>query len=536
MFTTRRDDPERGSQRSMVLARGGMACTSHPLASAAAAEILRGGGNAVDAAIAAVALLGVVEPYSTGIGGDCFMLMWSAAEQRLVGLNGSGRAPRRATVDAIAAQGHATMPMLGMVAVTVPGAVDAWACALERFGSRSLASVLAPAIHYAAAGFPATEVICAQWAFAAGLLQTADGRRVFAAPRLGATVRLPELARALQQIADGGPDVLYRGELAARIVAFSEAHGGLLERADLAAHASEWVEPIGTTYRDVTVHELPPNGQGVAALLALNILERFDVATLAADPAAALHVTIEAVKLAYADRDRYVADPAAVAVPTAPLLSKAYARTRASAIRAGAVLDPVAAGAPLPGADTVYLTTADAAGNVVSLINSLYFPFGSGMVVEGTGIALQNRGYGFVLDPAHPNCVAPGKRPFHTIIPAMVCRDGRPLVSFGVMGGNVQAQAHVQVVSRLIDLGMNIQEALDAPRFHYLGGARVALERRFGAEVARALSGRGHLVEDEAAALPLGGFGGGQGLMIEPASGTFWGGSDARKDGCAIGF
>ena len=536
MFSTRRGPAGgAGGPRSMVLARGGMACTSQPLASLAAVETLRAGGNAVDAAVTAAALLGVVEPYNTGIGGDCFMLIWDAAEGRLHGLNGSGRAPARATREALAAHG-AAMPMHGMLPVTVPGAVDAWAAALARFGTRSLAEALAPAIDYATHGFPASEVVAGEWRFAAGLLQGPAAQAAFAPPRVGAVVRLPELARSLAAIAAGGRDVFYEGELAARIAAFSEAHGGLLARADLAAHRSTWVEPIATCYRGHTVHELPPNGQGVAALLALNILEHFDVPALARDGAEVAHLRIEAVKLAYADRDRYVADPEHAAVPTAALLAKDYARTRAAAIRPDAALAAVTAGEPVRGRDTVYLTTADGAGNVVSFINSLFYPFGSGMVVTGTGIALQNRGFAFALDPAHPNCIAPRKRPFHTIIPAMLCRDGRPLVSFGVMGGNVQAQAHVQVVSHLVDHGSNVQEALDRPRFHYLGGARVALERGVGTEVARALAALGHVVEDAAAAMPFGGFGGGQGIMVDPATGTFWGGSDGRKDGCAIGF
>jgi gamma-glutamyltranspeptidase / glutathione hydrolase len=536
MFTTRRNEPHRGSRRSMVLGRGGMVCTSQPLASFAGAELLRGGANAVDAAVAAAALLGVVEPYSTGVGGDCFMLIWSGSERRLFGLNGSGRAPRRAMLDAFRAQGLTQMPAYGMLPVTVPGAVDAWATALARFGSRTLGEVLAPAIHYAAEGFPASELIAARWALVVGLLQTVDGRAAFAPPALGHVTRLPALARTLRTIADGGVAAFYRGEIADRIVAFSAAHGGLLEREDLATHRSTWVEPIASGYRGYALYELPPNGQGLAALLALNILEQLDVGAYEPESADALHLRIEAVKLAHADRDRYVADPEHAAVPTAALLTRDYARRRAALVRPDlAAADPTA-GRPLPAAETVYVTAADASGTVVSLINSLYFPFGSGMVVGDTGIALQNRGYGFSLDRAHPNCVAPGKRPFHTIIPAMLFRDGRPLVSFGVVGGNVQAQAHVQVVSNLVDHGFNIQEALDRPRFHQLHGAHVALERTFADGVREALAARGHVVEDEAAALPFGGFGGGQGIMLDPLGGVLWGGSDARQDGCAIGF
>src|SRR5262245_29435687 len=537
-FTSHRSDAERGSQRSMVLGRGGMVCTSQPLASFAGAEILRSGGNAVDAAVASAAVLGVVEPFMTGIGGDCFMLIWHAADRRLYGLNGSGRAPRAATRDAVLARGHSDMPMLGMLSVTMPGAVDAWCSALERFGSRSLADALAPAIHYAEEGFAVSEIIAFQWGLAVGLLDQPEGRRTFTidgrAPHLGEHVRLLGLARSLRLLATGGRDVFYRGELAEQIVACSRTYGGLLDADDLAAHQSEWVEPISTDYRRYRVCELPPNGQGLAALIALNILECFDLAALADDAAGVAHLQIEAVKLAFADRNRYIADPAQAAVPVAQLLSKDYAQGRAALIdrqRARKRIDP----GNLAGGDTVYLTVADGAGNIVSLINSLYLAFGSGMAAGDTGIVLQNRGYGFSLDPTHPNCIAPGKRPFHTIIPAMMLQNDRPVASFGVMGGDMQAQGHVQVVSHLVDGGCNIQEAIDAPRFNYLAADRVALERKLGARVGAELARRGHVVEDENAALLRGGFGGAQGIMID-AAGTYWGGSDPRKDGCAIGF
>ncbi len=540
MFSSHRTDPLRRSQRSMVLGRAGMACTSQPLASFAGAAMLRGGGNAVDAAICAAAVLGVVEPFMTGLGGDCFMLVWSGANQQLFGLNGSGRAPRTATPAALVERGYTQMPMLGMLSVTVPGAVDAWCTALERFGSRPLADVLAPAIDYAESGFAVSEIIAAQWGLAIALLQQAEARRAFTidgrAPRLGEIVRLPGLARSLRALAAGGREVFYRGELAEQIVACSCAYGGLLGSADLAAHRSDWVDPIDTEYRGYQVCELPPNGQGLTALLALNILECFDLAGLADDPAATVHLQIEAIKLAFADRNRYIADPSQVAVPTSELLSKDYAQGRAALIHPTRARTKVAPGRLPTRADTVYLTVADAAGNVVSLINSLYLAFGSGMVAGDTGIVLQNRGAGFSLDPTHPNCIAPGKRPFHTIIPAMLLKDGRPHVSFGVMGGDMQAQGHVQVISHLVDGGWNIQEAIDQPRFHYLEADRVALERSCAERVGAALAERGHVIEDESAALARGGFGGGQGIMIDPITRTYWGGSDSRKDGCAIGF
>lgn len=537
MFSSSRLDHRRGARRSVVMARGGMACTSQPLASLAAAETLRAGGSAVDAAICAAAVLGVVEPFMTGIGGDCFMLIWDPATQTLHGLNGSGRAPRAATREAILARGHDRMPMHGMLPVTVPGAVDAWCEALTRFGRRSLADALAPALAYAGDGFPVSEIIASQWSFAAALLQHDDARRAFTIggrpPRLGEVVRLPELAASLRALAAGGRDVFYRGELARAIADCARAHGGLLDESDLAEHRSTWVEPLVTDYRGLAVCELPPNGQGLTALLALNILECFELEGAAPDLRA--HLQIEAVKLAFADRDRWIADPERAPVPVRELLDKAYAQGRAALIRPDAALKRVASGA-LPAADTVYLTTADRDGMVVSLINSLYLAFGSGMVAGRTGIALQNRGFGFTLDPAHPNCIAPGKRPFHTIIPGMLLRDGRPLVSFGVMGGDMQAQGHVQLVSHLRDGGDNVQEAIERPRFNFLGGDRVALEAELAAGAGGALTRRGHVVEDESAALLAGGFGGAQAIAIDPASGAYWGGSDPRKDGCAIGF
>jgi gamma-glutamyltranspeptidase/glutathione hydrolase len=524
----------------MVLGRDGMVCTSQPLASSAGAQVLRQGGNAVDAAVCAAAVLGVVEPHSTGIGGDCFLLVWNAAEQKLYGLNGSGRAPAAASLEALGERGLDGMPMLGILPVTVPGALDAWRAAVERFGSRALGTLLEPAIGYARDGFPVSEIIAEEWGFTIGLLQNDEARRTFTidgrAPRLGEIVRLPALARSLAAIAAGGAEVFYRGELAEQIAACSERLGGWLAREDLAAHRSEWVEPITADYRGYRVCEIPPNGQGLAALVALNVLECFDVP--AADPLSpdALHWRIEAVKLAYADRSRYIADPEHAAVPVAELLSKDYAQGRAALLKRDRALKGARAGGFPGGSDTVYLTAADRQGNVVSLINSLFFAFGSGIVAGETGIALQNRGYGFSADPQHPNRLAPGKRPFHTIIPGMILRDGKPLVSFGVMGGDMQAQGHVQVVSNLVDFGCNIQEAIDLPRFHYLDTDRVALERELHESAGADLARRGHAVEDPAAALVRGGFGGGQGIMIDPATGAYWGGSDKRKDGCAVGF
>lgn len=543
MFASRRNgkDPVR-SQRSMALARHGMVCTSQTLASAAGMQILREGGNAIDAAVAAAAVLGVVEPFSTGIGGDCFALVWIADEQQLHGINGSGRAPEQLTLDLLSSRGLGSVPMHGMLPVTVPGAIDAWDALLRRFGTMSLSTVLGPAIDYAHEGFPVSEIIAYQWDLIVqfGLLQHADAIRTFTlegrAPRLGETFRLPNLARSLESIARNGVDEFYRGDLADRIAAFSAANDGVLTVADLDAHRSTWVEPISTDYRGHRLFEIPPNGQGLAALIALNLLETFDVAAHPLTSPENLHLRIEAMKLAFADRNRFVADPEYADVPIAALLDKDYARRRAAAIDPRRANPDPHAGEPSPGTDTVYLTTADAAGNVVSFINSLFMPFGSCMVAGNTGIMLQNRGYGFVTDPAHPNCVAPRKRPLHTIIPAMLFRDAKPLVSFGVMGGHIQAQGHLQVVSNLVDYGLNIQEALDAPRFHYLGGNLTALEPEYPDSSIPALRALGHDAQGEEAAALSGGFGGGQGIQIDPATGSLWGGSDRRKDGCAIGW
>jgi len=503
---------------------------------------MRSGGNAVDAAITAAAVQGVVEPFSTGIGGDCFLLVWVESERKLYGLNGSGRSPAAATIEAYRDRGLSEVPFQGALSVTVPGAVDAWCEALGRFGTKPLGDVLAPAIGYAREGFPVSEVVAHEWDLAAraGLLQHPEAARVFSvggeSPRLGSVVRLPDLAGTLERLAEGGREFFYRGELARRIAACVREAGGLLRKEDLAAHQSTWVEPIGTSYRGYWLWELPPNGQGLTALLALNILENFDLSARMLGSPEALHLEIEAVKLAFADRNRHLADPEWMRVPVPMLLSKDYAQGRAALIDPRRAMAQADAGSFAGGSDTVCLVTADHQGNVVSLANSLFAPFGSGIVVPGTGIALQNRGRAFVFDPDHPNCLAPCKRPFHTIVPAMLFRDERPVAAFGVMGGDLQAQGHVQLVAHLVDYALNIQEAIDYPRFHYLDGNRVSLEFEHAEAVRDGLRRMGHVVEDEAAALFRGGFGGGQGVAIDPQARVYWGGSDWRKDGCAAGF
>lgn len=542
-FGTRRGeaaDPH-ASARSVVLARNGAACTSQPLASQVAVSVLRGGGNAFDAAVAAAAVLGVVEPYNTGIGGDCFALCWSAREGRVVALNGSGRAPEAASAVSLRDRGHTVMPAQGIDTVTVPGAVGAWAALVDRFGARRFADALAPAIEIAREGFAVTEVISREWDLVSrfGFLRNDAARRCFApegdAPKLGEIVRFGDLARSMETLAREGPRAFYEGDVAGRLLAALEAEGGVFTAADFAAAEPTWVDPIGTDYRGYRLCEIPPNTQGITALIALGILEHFDVARSGAGSAEATHLLVEAVKLAFADRNEHVAELDRMRMRPEELLDARQLRALADRIdRRRALRDVVAR--PSGGSDTVYLTTADREGNLVSFINSLYGPFGSGLVAGDTGIVLQNRGRGFSLTAGHPNELAGGRRPFHTLCPAMLLRDGRPRIAFGVMGGDVQAQAHVQVVSNLVDHGLNVQEALDAPRFHYLGEAKVALEDGYPPDTVRDLGALGHERADPAEALVRGGFGGGQAIALHPETGVLWAGSDRRKDGCAIGY
>ena len=502
--------------------------------------MLRRGGNAVDAAIATAAVLAVVEPMMTGIGGDAFALVWSAGEGRLFGLNGSGRAPAGATLEAYRAQGIREIAPRGILSVTVPGAVHAWETLARRLGSIPLAELLGPAIRAAEDGFPVTELVAHYWSLLVrtGGLRNRAAREHWApdgeAPRAGSWFRAPALARTLREIAEGGATAFYEGGPARAIAETSRAEGGFLEMADLAAHTSTWVEPISTHYRDVEVVELPPNGQGIAALIALNLLEHFEPVEAAS--ALDWHRRIEAVKLAFADRAAYVADPDHAHVPVKQLLDKGLARRRAAAIGGRAL--PGAAPA-LAASDTTYLCAADARGNLVSFIQSLFTGFGSGIGCGDTGVLLQSRGAGFVLDPAHPNCLAPGKRPFHTIIPAFLLSDGRPALAFGIMGGDVQPQAHTAFVANLVDHGCNPQEALDRPRFRYLGGRRVAIEApdlplAGGERLGAALAARGHEVVGPGSAL-ADTFGGGQAIAAGE-DGVWIGASDRRKDGCALGL
>lgn len=517
-----------------------MVCASVPAAAEAGAAMLRQGGNAVDAALAAAAALCVVEPMMTGLGGDAFALMWSAEEGRLVGLNGSGRAPFAADVDAYRREGHEIMPRHGIHSATVPGAVHAWESLSWRFGALPLRRILEPAIHLAEEGFAVTELVAFQWDLLvrAGALRNREARAAFApggaAPRAGQVFRTPALARTLAALAEDGAAGFYEGDVGRALLQTSNAEGGFFTSADLAGHTSTWVEPLVSSYRDVEVAELPPNGQGLSALIAMGILETFD--PVSASSVLDWHRRIEAVKLAFADRDAYVADPDHVEVPVKQLLEKGYARRRAALIGPRA-LTGVGPGL-IPG-DTTYLCSADAQGNVVSFIQSLFGGFGSGIACGDTGVLLHNRGAGFRLDPSHPNALAPGKRPFHTIVPGMLVRGGRPRCAFGVMGGDVQPQGHLAFVSNLVDHGLNPQEALDRPRFRVLDGTRVAIEAPElpvdeGGRLGDALAARGHqVVEPGEAMVDL--FGGGQAVLLDE-EGVMAGASDRRKDGCAVGL
>lgn len=528
--------------RSVVRAPHGMVATSQPLASQAGVEILKRGGNAVDAAIAIAAVLNVTEPNMTGIGGDAFMLVYQAKTKTLAGLNASGRAPRALSLDLLRSRGITQMPTTGMEPITVPGAFDGWTTLLEKFGTMPLADLLAPAIGYADEGFPVMETIAADWLpEVPRLKQTAAAAATFlvngTAPRPGAIVTQKNLARTLRVLARGGRDAFYTGEIARAIVDYCQRERGFLTMEDFAAQKSEWVEPISTTYRGHTLYEIPPNSQGLTALLLLNILEGIDLAAARAEPVRYYHTLIEATKIAFADRNRYIADPAFATIPVQTLVSKEYAAKRRALIDPAAAIDPPSYGDIRVGADTTYFTVVDKDRNAVSFINSIFHSFGSAIVAGDTGIVLQNRGAGFSLEPGHPNRLEPGKRPFHTIIPAMVFKDGRLLMSYGVMGGDIQAQAHAQVLINLIDRGMNLQQAIEAPRVRYVSGRGVMMEDALTAPVIADLVRRGH-----ERILPGPGLthralmGGGQAIMIDTETGALLGASDPRKDGQALGY
>jgi gamma-glutamyltranspeptidase/glutathione hydrolase len=534
--------------RSEVIASGGMACTSQPLATQIAIDILKRGGSAVDAAIAANAALGLMEPTGCGIGGDLFAIVWDAKTQKLYGLNASGRSPAGLTLEALRGEGLAAMPKYGPLPITVPGCVDGWFELHQRFGRLQMADVLAPAIGYAKEGFPVSELIAHYWAVGGAVRKEYPNFAATylpggAAPAKGDRFRNPDLARTYEKLAAGGRDAFYRGEMAATMSAFCERVGCHLRADDFAAHTSTWVDPVSTTYRGYEVWELPPNGQGMAVLQMLNLLESYDLAAMGHNSGAYLHHLIEAKKLAYEDVARFYADPEFSQIPIDGLLSKAYAAQRRGLLSPDRAAKSFVAGDPaLFQGDTIYLTVADRDRNMVSLIQSNYRGFGSGLVPDGLGFCFQNRGELFSLDAAHPNAYAPRKRPFHTIIPGFVTRDGRPWLSFGVMGGDMQPQGHVQVLCNLIDFGMNLQEAGDAARFRHGGsseptghrmtdGGYVALESGVEAEVRRALSRMGHDVRFE-----MDGFGGYQAILYDAVRDIYIGASESRKDGQAAGY
>ncbi len=528
-----RSNARQGGTRSVVRALNGMVATSQPLASAAGLRILQQGGNAIDAAIAAAAVLCVVEPMMVSPGGDLFALLWDAKKKELKALNASGRAPKALSLDALKQRGFTRMPQHGIHTVTVPGAVDGWATLLKSHGSMTLAQVLQPALEYAERGFPVSEIIATDWKEGVQHKGNADFAATFLpngkALEAGELFTNKNLAATLKLIAKDGRDVMYKGALAEKIVKFAQAQGGLHTMADFANHTSNWVEPISTTYRGHTVYELPPNNQGLAALQMLNILEGFDVKSLGHNTAAYLHLLVEAKKLAFIDRAKHIADPAFYPAPLAQLLSKDYAaelRKRIDPARIASDND----GGPNGGNDTVYLTVVDKDRNAVSFIQSIFSAFGSGLVAGDTGIVLHNRGTGFSFNPQSNNRLEGGKRPFHTLIPGMVMKDGKPWLSFGVMGGDMQAQGHVQVLLNMIEFGMDVQQAGEQPRFrHFENG--LALESAIGAEVRKELERRGHKLTTASGA-----FGGYQAIMIDPVTGALAGGSDPRKDGCAIGW
>lgn len=532
--------------RSEVIAQNGMACTSQPLATQAALDILKNGGNAIDAAIAANAVLGLVEPTGSGIGGDLFAIIWSNEKQKLFGLNASGRSPRSLKLDYFTENGYEKIPAYGPLPVSVPGCVDGWYEMHGMFGKLPMENILQPAIKYAREGFPVSELIAYYMNSGTSYLKrfpnVADVYMPGGhAPRKGEIFKNPALANTLEKIARGGRDEFYRGSIARIISDFIQEQGGFLSYEDLARHRSEWVDPISSDYRGYTVWELPPNGQGTAALQILNILEGFDIKEMGFGSAEYIHHFVEAKKLAFEDRAQYYADPAFNDLPVQELISKEYAAERRKLIDPDRASRQLNAGNPEHG-NTIYLTVADKEGNMVSLIQSNYRGMGSGMCPPGLGFILQDRGELFTLEEGHNNVYAPGKRPFHTIIPAFITKDGNPLMSFGVMGGAMQPQGHAQIVVNIVDFGMNLQEAGDAPRIRHTGssqptggimtdGGNVNLENGFRWEEIQKLIRKGHSVQWN-----LGGYGGYQAIMKDPENGVYYGASESRKDGQAAGY
>ncbi|MCL1037117.1 gamma-glutamyltransferase [Shewanella submarina] len=534
--------------RSEIYATNGMAATSQPLATQVALDILKQGGNAIDAAIAANAMLGLVEPTGSGIGGDLFAIVWSAKGKQLYGLNASGRSPKSLTLAILQAKGLDYLPPYGPLPVSVPGAVDGWFELHNRFGKLPMKDLLAPAISYGEQGFPVSELIAYYFEKNADRLSQYDGfADVYmpggATPKTGEIFRNPALANTYRKIASDGRDAFYKGDIARTIADYMRAQDGYLTYEDMAAHTSEWIEPVSVNYRGYDLWELPPNGQGIAAQQILQMLEPHDLAAMGQTSPEYVHLFVEAKKLAFADRARFYADPDFVDIPVQELISKKYNRKRAQLIDLKKAANSVDAGNPnLEHGDTVYLTTADSDGNMVSLIQSNYRGMGSGMTPPGLGFVLQDRGQLFDLTPGRANSYAPRKRPFHTIIPAFVTKDGQPWLSFGVMGGATQPQMHAQIMINLIDFGMNLQEAGDAPRIVHSNssqptgktmtdGGYISLESGFPMETRRELGKRGHTIRDS-----VGIFGGYQAIGRDPQAGVYRGASESRKDGQASGY
>ena len=543
------------SSRSAVIAGNGMVATSQPIATDIGLSVLKKGGSAVDAAIAANAALGLMEPHMCGIGGDLFAIVWDEKEQQLHGLNASGRSPGSLDHAELSRRlrhlGTRRIPADSILSVSVPGAVHGWSTLHDRFGRLPFAELLAPAIHYAERGFPVSPVIAGQWQWAAAEISgTTAGAfddlytRGGQAPAVGDIFTNKDLARSYRLVADAGHKAFYQGELADRIVGFMKDNGGYINHADLQTHRSDWVTPVAVNYRGYDVFELPPNGQGIAALQMLKMLEGDNLAAMGFMNVDCLHLMLEAKKLVFEDRAKFYADPDFTEAQTGRLLSAEYSKKRRALIKHSAALRVRAGQGILRDGDTIYLTAADSAGNMVSLIQSIYHYFGSGFVIPETGFALQNRGMSFSMDPSHANVYAPGKRPFHTIIPAFVMKNGKPFMSFGVMGGDMQPQGHVQVLTNIIDFDMNVQLAGDAPRWRHNGsteptadvneyltdGGVVLLERGFPDQVVKELAKRGHHVQRA-----IDGFGGYQAIM-KAANSIYHGASESRKDGQAAGY
>lgn len=546
-FIGQAQDRITGSQfatRSEVIAQHGMAATSQPLATQAALDILKAGGNAMDAAIAANAVLGLVEPTGNGMGGDLFAIIWDAKTQKLYGLNASGRSPYDLTLDYFLENNYKKIPSHGPLPVSVPGAVDGWFEINKKFGSMKMKEILQPAINYANNGFPVSELIAYYWNGSRSLQRFPGFKETFMpngkAPAKGEIFKNPRLAKTFETIAKGGRDAFYKGEIAEKIVKYVREQGGFLSMRDFVDHHSDWVEPISVNYRGYDVWELPPNGQGTAALQMLNILENYDIASMGFGSPEYMHVFIEAKKLAFEDRAKYYSDMDFNKLPIEELISKKYAKERTALINDRAARSYPAG--ELEMGNTIYLTVADKDGNMVSLIQSNYRGMGSGMTPGDLGFILQDRGELFSLDKNHMNVYEPHKRPFHTIIPAFITKDGKPFVSFGLMGGAMQPQGHAQIVVNLIDFGMNLQVAGDAPRIRHDGssqptgevmtdGGVVNLESGFSFETINELMGRGHKIQ-----FSKGGYGGYQAIMWDDMNKVYFGASESRKDGQAAGY